>query len=85
MSANIEIVRNALGLSRVDFCKEIGIAKSNYKNYVEGKRVYPIKQAIELAKKYSFSLDWFYLNDEEVGNDGLAALVRFRKNANGGE
>lgn len=85
MSANIEIVRNALGLSRVDFCKEIGIAKSNYKNYVEGKRTYPIKQAIELSKKYGFSLDWFYMNDDEVKSDALKAVIQFRKNANGGE
>lgn len=85
MARNIEIVRNALGLSRVDFCKEIGIAYSNYKNYVDGKRIYPIKQAIELAKKYGFSLDWFYLDEGKVSNDGLMSVIQFRKNAKGGE
>lgn len=85
MARNIEVVRNALGLSRVDFCKEIGIGQSNYKNYVEGGRIYPIKQAIKLAEKYGFSLDWFYLDDGEVSNDGLMSVIRFRKNAKGGE
>lgn len=85
MAKNIEIIRNALGLTREKFCQEIGISKYNYKNYVEGKRIYPIRRAIELAKKYGFSLDWFYLNDGEVTNDSLAAVIQFRKNAKGGE
>jgi len=85
MSANIEIIRNALGLTREKFCQEIGISKYGYKNYVEGKRIYPIRRAIELANKYGFSLDWFYLNDGEVSSDRLKAVIQFRKNANGGE
>lgn len=85
MSKNIEVLRGALGLTRKKFCEDIGISYFNYKNYVDGKRIYPVKRAIELAQKYGFSLDWFYLDDGDVSNEGLASIIKFRKNANGGE
>lgn len=85
MAVNIELLRNALGLNKGEFCQEIGMSIYGYKNYANGKRVFPIKKAIELAYKYGFSLDWFYLDDGDVSSDRLKSVIKLRKIANGGE
>lgn len=59
-------LRQQLGLSGADVCRQCGLEASRWSEYEAGKRRLSTDAAIALHKQYSVSLDWLFCGDEPV-------------------
>lgn len=57
--------RQALGLSQVEFCAQIDVAKNVYNPFETGKRRITVDVAMKIRGRFGISLDWIYCG--EVG------------------
>lgn len=71
-------LRKGLGLTQEKFAEEIGVNKNTVSSVETSSRLLNIETAIEIAKKYSVTLDWLYgLKDASKENDVLDSFSFF--------
>lgn len=68
-------LRDKLGLTQEEFSEKFKISKTAISNIENGKNPLRIEIALEIAKKYPMSLDWFYMRTED---DSTSFLDSFR-------
>ena len=78
----IKQLRQMLGLSQIDFAKELGIPQNTLSNYERGRREPPILFLKDLANKYRVTTD--YLTDSDlIADDRVADALKGERKAFG--
>jgi ribosome-binding protein aMBF1 (putative translation factor) len=57
------LTRRALGLSQVEFCRQIGVEKNVYNPFEKGHRPITLNVARKIRKRFGISLDWIIEGD----------------------
>lgn len=55
--------REALGLSQIAFCGQIGVEKNVYNPFEKGHRRITLDVALKIRARFGVSLDWIYCGD----------------------
>lgn len=64
----IRDLREDHDLTQTQLVEKLGMHKTTYTNYEQGKRDLPLEFAIKLAKFYNVSLDYLAGLNDETGN-----------------
>lgn len=59
----LRLVREALGMSQVDFAARAGIAANTYNQIERGVRLPSVESSIALCEAHDLTLDWIFRGD----------------------
>jgi len=68
MKHKLEVIREKIGLSQVEFADNLKISHVTYQNYITNKNPMKTNIGVILREKYNIDLNWFFAGD---GNEVL--------------